>query len=59
MERLAAKCHWEHMSRLAVLAEYEDIICKDCRNKMDIQEIQHFKKGQDYEMSRNNAIRNQ
>lgn len=34
MDALAAKCSWEHMSRLAVLREWPDIVCEDCKKEM-------------------------
>ena len=37
MDKLAHKCNWEHMTRLAVLREYSDIVCDDCKKIIDMQ----------------------
>lgn len=34
MEALGTKCRWEEMSRLAVLAEWPDIVCQECHKAM-------------------------
>lgn len=33
-QRLRAKCQWEHMTRLAVMLDWPDIVCRTCRKRM-------------------------
>ena len=39
MDALANKCNWEHMSRLAVLWDWPNIVCEDCKKEMAIERI--------------------
>lgn len=44
MNRLASKCRWEHMGRLAVLTQYSDIICNKCKEDMCLEKVEYGKK---------------
>ena len=41
MDNLAHKCRWEHMTRLAIILEYQntDLICDDCKKIIGLEKI--------------------
>ncbi len=43
-DRWGAKCNWEHMGRLALLRDWPDIICPECRTEWDrVQEAREIR----------------
>lgn len=43
MEKLAAKCNWEHLPRAAILIRYDDILCQKCKKEVGLEKVEYEK----------------